>query len=125
MAPNTKRTTVSPPPHIKKHIPSSWTLNRKCQITVRFTCQNRTSDFRHRMFQVMLLAPVIFWWFLGFWKNYGHLISLLTASVSHHKLPGLFLTCDTDMRTSQLLCLHTILSYRSTYHILTFYSHEY
>jgi hypothetical protein len=36
-------------PHIQKHVPSSWTLNRKCQITVRFTCQYRTSGSWHRI----------------------------------------------------------------------------
>lgn len=47
-------------------------------------------------FQVTPPAPVILGRFLGFCKICGPLISLMTAPVSHHKLPGLFLISVTQ-----------------------------
>jgi len=47
-------------------------------------------------FQATLWAPTILRWFLSFWYICGPLISLLTAPVSHHKLPGLFLISATQ-----------------------------
>lgn len=71
-------------------------------------------------FQVTLPPPVILRRFLHFWKICGPLISLMTAPVSHHKLPGLFL-----ISVTQSWAPHNSWTSRLSFHIETPTTHSY